>query len=36
MAKEKNARDFFWIILAWLVAAAIALIFFVKMKILFH
>jgi len=35
MAKEKNAGDFFWIILAWLVAGAIAYLFFVKVKMLF-
>jgi len=36
MPKEKNAQDFIWIILAWLVAGAIAFIFFVKVKILLH
>jgi hypothetical protein len=36
MPKEKNAQDFIWIILAWLVAGAMAFIFFVKVKILLH
>jgi len=35
MANKKNTGDLFWIIIAWLVAGAIAYLFYVKAKMLF-
>ena len=36
MAKEKNIGDIFWILLAWILAAAFVYMILVKMKILFY
>jgi len=36
MAKEKDPGDIMWIVLLWLLVAALVFIVLVKFKILFH